>query len=298
MILDAQQFSNAARGLSLLFRERGVEVPVGSALRGLLDEVEKFVEGSQDLTPSETHSETDDRVVGLGRPLLQASQLWEALRALDDICSPKLAGKMRTLASFSARSTAHLAQFDDAIYEFLCAAEIAAAGRRVSFLDQRQGSRFRQRVEFLISHRWPVECKRPRSTDKLLRNIRAAVDKICERETPGLIFIALDWILAGESPYRETAGEDALIQEVAQEWKELWKSQKPRVLAALAGSRVSGVVFHASVLAYYHDEGMIGLPRLRLGLLPDGTEIHNQVIENLLKRLTSRLPLAMNAQRE
>jgi hypothetical protein len=284
--LTSAEIGNAAVYVRQVYVRRGVDIPTASFLNMILLETEKFAASVTDVQPPTTGSSQDDLALMMAGKQLLTFRLAESLRELERVNTPGLTERIRELVTKNAGDPQHEEQFLDAEYETFCASEITFDSCRVSFIHSRQETaRLQKRVEFLISHKWPVECKRPQASHTVVRNLRAAVEKIVERSQPGIVCLSLDAVLSLARPFAEFDSESDLLDAAAAKFHELWQSLKDDVLAAIRGTPVRVVLIHHVQPSYFHQTETAGLPTLRLAISPDGKLISTNVIATCLALL-------------
>jgi hypothetical protein len=268
------------------FAARSVEIRDDSELWFVLEEMRLFSEGTRDLQTGDSNSQTDDLAVIVGLDLVRGMRLHNELSTLLGTGVPHVVETLRTLASFKHSKPQHRSQFGQSEYELHMAAQFHGFGERVSFVDTRRPSRYKQRVEFMVGYKWPVECKHPQSERKIIPNVDAALKKLTERGQAGIICIGLEQALpmTGE-PYLEVIQSEDVLSKVSQHVAP-WFAKHKRILASrLTQSCGRFIVFTYSSLAYVHDSETVALPSLRLALSVAGNWIEENVIETCLEHL-------------
>ena len=268
------------------FATRSVEVLPDSELWFVLEEMRLFSDGTRDHETGNTDSETDDLAVNVGLDLLRGVRIDEELGILSGADVPHMTETLRTLASFKHGSLQHRLQFNESEYELHMAAQFQGHGQRVSFVDTRRPSRYKQRVEFMVGYKWPIECKHPQSKRKIIPNIDAALKKLNERGQPGIICIGLEQALPmAERLYIEVIKAEDVVARVSEQVAPWFANHKMLLANRLAQGCGRFIIFTYSAHAYVHDSEMVALPSLRLALSATGDWIQEKVIESCLKHL-------------
>lgn len=268
------------------FTSRSLKIRPGSELSYLLDEVQKFESATRDQKGGTTGSETDERAVHVGATLLRAQRLATSLADLEKKKVPRISETLKTLGSFNHGSSEHELQFDESEYELHMSSQFLGFGPRVSFVKAASPSRYKQRVEFMLGYKWPVECKRPRSKDQILANIDKAIAKIDERAQPGIVCIGLESALPMVPPvFLEAADETDICERVSSHLRS-WLLEKREVIQRkLAPSYARFVILTYVVPSYMHNSEHVALPSLRLGLSSTGDWITLNVAEACIEAL-------------
>lgn len=251
----------------------------------LLSETEKFINGVQDLDRSPTQAQTDERLIKLAEPILVFYHLADAIPILAKKHTPSLTPRLRQLAEFRASSTEHEHQFQETAYEIYCASQFALAGYSPAFVDPGQRSHYIKRVEFLVRHKWSVECKRPRSEGRILANIRAACAKIDERAVPGIVCVALENALPGNYSFWELLNADSIRAEVKQRVNRFLNAAGSDLMAIVSNSQAVGLLLNYTALCYNHKEETFEFPRLQAAILRNGSTVSRNVIAKLVEQL-------------
>lgn len=245
-----------------------------------------FLEGTRDLQAGNSNSETDDLAVNIGLDLLRGVRLGDELSVLSGADVPHVAETLRTLASFEHSKPQHRLQFGQSEYELHMASQFEGFGQRVSFVDTRRPSRYKQRVEFMVGYKWPVECKHPQSERRIIPNVDAALRKLVERGQPGIICIGLEQALPmTQQPYIEVLKSEDVLSSVSQSMVPWFAKHRGLLANRLVHSCGRFIIFTYSALAYVHDSEAVALPSLRLALSATGDWIEEKVIETCLKDL-------------
>jgi len=197
------EFARLLMDVRALFPERSIAVDPDSELSYLLSEVDLFVAGARDIAAGTSDATTDEHAATVGYPLLCFWHLADAMLSLNAADVPKMKQTLESVASLRHGDAEQEEQFYDAAYELVSASDFHRGGLRPSFIDTRQRSRYQKRVEYLLLHKWPVECKRPRSLETVVRQARKAREKIDERSNPGIVCISLDHALSDRATFRE-----------------------------------------------------------------------------------------------
>jgi hypothetical protein len=248
----------------------------------MLSEARKFVAAAKDLDKSETQAQTDGRIIKLAEPILVVHQLSDSIPVLARKRTPSLAQRLRQLAAFKKGAPQARDQFHEAAYELYCASEFVNSQYPVAFIDPRQVSRYKSRVEFLIKHKWPAECKRPRSEEGILRGVRDACRKIDERSLPGVVCLSLENALQGSYFFWELMDDDAIQVEVRQRVQLFLDKSGQKLMSVVRNSTAIGILIHYTALCYNHGDETIELPRLRTALLRDGKSLGQDVIPQIM----------------
>jgi hypothetical protein len=279
--ISAQRFGQLVRDLEMALSGRSIAVNADSELHYLVTEVKEFVTGTRDLAAAATDSETDEIAVTVGYPLLVFWHLADAIALLLTARVPKLQETLRTVASLRHGDADQEEQFYDAAYELVSAADFCREGLRPSFIDTGQRSRYQKRVEYLLKHKWSVECKRPRSPDGIVRLAGDARRKIDERGTRGVVCICLDHAFTDRVSFREYATVRDLQIDASTALQNYLDNAKDGLLKAATSDHSVAVVFHMELLGYVHDTECISGPLLRCALTGSGCVLSQNVVQGL-----------------
>ena len=298
--MTIEGFCNVADARELivgLYRSKNVNIPSESELWYLLEEMRKFTAGIKNISAGKTPSETDDLAMVVGFNLLRGCRLSESLQPLSNANVPHITQTLRTLASFKHCIAQHRLQFDESEYELYMASQFVGLGPRVSFIDTKRPSRFKQRVEFMLGYKWPVECKHPRSERGILVNIDAALKKLNERSQAGIICIGLEVALPMKTaPYLEVMKAADVVQVVSQH-VEPWLTKHREMLSErLMQSYGRFIIFTYTISNYIHEDQHVGLPSLRLALSATGWWIDKDAIKTCLDSLTRERTIRSDSQ--
>lgn len=260
-----------------------------SELWFVLSEMEHYCKANNNLKPGETDSDTDDLAVGIGQVLLRGVRLEGAISTLLKGRVPHLAETLRTLAGFQHDNIQHRLQFNQTEYELYVAAQFQGHGPRVSFVDTRRPSRYRQRVEFMLGYKYPVECKHPQSERRIFPNIDAAIQKLEERQGPGAVCIGLEDALPLKPSqlYLEVSELQEAAHEITQRFTPWFEQNRKRINRRLDENCCRLVLFTYSVLAYIHNDEAVSLVTCHLALAATGEWIHSHVVAQCVNYLTS-----------
>ena len=285
-MIDSSEIGLARARIIKAFAARSVEVPFDSELWFVLEEMRLFSEAAKDLQPGRSHSETDDLAVKAGLDLLRGIRLDGALSILLNADVPHLVETLRTLASFKHGKPQHRLQFDQSEYELHMAAQFEGFGQRVSFVDTKRPSRYKQRVEFMVGYKWPVECKHPQSERRIIPNIDAALTKLIERGQGSIICIGLEQALPmTPPPYIEAMTSEDVQAMVSQKVAPWFAKQKELLASRLNRTCCRFIIFTYSAVAYVHDSEAVALPSLRVAMGATGAWIEEKVIETCVEHL-------------
>lgn len=285
-MINASEIELARAQILKTFAARSVEILTDSELWFVLEEMRLFSQTTKDLQAGHSNSETDDLAVNVGLDLLRGIRLDGALSILSGADVPHVVETLRTLASFKHGKPQHRLQFDQSEYELHIAAQFEGFGQRVSFVDTRRRSRYKQRVEFMVGYKWPVECKHPQSEKRIIPNIDAALKKLIERGQPGIICIGLEQALPMTSRrYIEVMNSEDVQSMVSEEIAPWFAKHKGLLASRLMQTCCRFIIFTYSALAYVHDSEAVALPSLRLALSATGDWIEENVIETCLEHL-------------
>ena len=287
MLIGVDKICKAREQLLLTFTSRHIKVDPRSELWFVLAEMEHYCNANQNLMPGETESDTDDQAVGVGQVLLRGVRLKEAISTLLKGRVPHLAETLRTLAGFRHDSIQHRLQFNQTEYELYAASEFQGHGPRVSFVDTRRPSRYRQRVEFMLGYKYPVECKHPQSERRIFPNIDAAIQKVEERQGPGAVCIGLEDALPlkPSQPYLEVLELQEAANEISQRFTPWFEQNRKRITQRLDENCCRLVLLTYSVLAYIHNDEAVSLVTCHLALASTGEWIHSHVVAQCVNRL-------------
>lgn len=268
------------------FTSRSLKITPGSELSYLLDEVQKFESSMRDQLAGKTDSETDDLAVLVGATYLRAQRLATSIAALAKTRVPRIKETLRTLGSFMHGTSEHELQFDESEYELHVASQFVGFGQRVSFVETKSPSRYKQRVEFMLGYKWPVECKRPRSKDQILYNIDKAIAKIDERAQPGLVCLGLESALPMQmGSFLEATDANDVSAQVLSHLQPWLSENRNAIQARLTKSYARFLIITYVVRSYMHDVESVGLPSLRLGLSASGDWITTNVTQTCIEAL-------------
>lgn len=283
------------------FASRSIPIDPKSELWFVLDEMDHFCKGTRDLKGTDSQSATDDRAVEVGRDLLRGLRIDNALDSLTGAKVPHLSETLRTLSSFTHGNTQHRFQFDQSEYELHMAAQFQGHGQRISFVDTRRPSRYRQRVEFMVGYKYPVECKHPQAERRIVPNIDAALQKLEERQMPGILCIGLENALplSPPAPYLEVLSVQDAQYFISQHFAQWLSTNRKRVEGRLEQSCGRFIIFTYSVLAYVHSAEAVYIVSMRLAMAHSGEWIESEVVKTCINRLKSersrRLSVATNS---
>lgn len=267
------------------FSNRSIQIASGSVLYHMLSEAQKFVFATRDLNNSPTQAETDERIIRLAEPILIVHQLSDAISILARRRTPSLTQRLRQLAAFKKGRDEAENQFQETAYEIYCACEFARYQYPIAFIDPRQASRYKHRVEFLIKHKWPVECKRPRSERGILKGVRDTCDKIDERSSPGIVCVGLENALPGKYFFWELLDDESIRKEVRKRVQGFLDNSGEELMDIVSTSQAVGILLHYTAICYNHGDETVELPHLRTVLLRDRTNLACDVIRNLVTYL-------------
>jgi hypothetical protein len=285
-VINASEIELARARILKTFAARSVEILADSELWFVLEEMRLFSEGTRDLQAGNSNSETDDLAVTVGLDLVRGIRQDGELTILSGAGVPHVTETLRTLASFKHSKPQHRLQFDQSEYELHMAAQFEGFGHRVSFVDTRRPSRYKQRVEFMVGYKWPIECKHPQSARRIIPNVDAALKKVTERAQTGIICIGLEQALPmTQAPYIEVIKSEDVLPRVSQHVAPWFAKHKGLLANRLMQSCGRFIIFTYSSLAYVHDSEAVALPSLRLALSATGDWIEGKVIETCLERL-------------
>jgi hypothetical protein len=285
-VINTSEIGLARVRIVRTFAERSVEILADSELWFVLEEMRLFSADSRDLRAGNSNSETDDLAVTVGLDLVRGMRLDGELSILSAAGVPHVTETLRNLASFKHSKPQHRLQFDQSEYELHMAAQFEGFGQRVSFVDTRRPSRYKQRVEFMVGYKWPIECKHPQSERRIIPNVDAALRKLSEREQAGIICIGLEQALPiTREPYIEVIKSEDVLSMVSQYLAPWFAKHKGLLANRLMQSCGRFIIFTYSSLAYVHDSEAVALPSMRLALSSTGDWIEENVIETCLKHL-------------
>lgn len=286
MVIDLSEIELARLRILKTFASRSVEILHDSELWFVLEEMRLFSAGTRDLAAGRSNSETDDLSINVGLDLLRGIRLDLELSTLTGANVPHIAETLRTLASFKHGNLQHRLQFDESEYELHMAAQFEGFGERISFVDTRRPSRYKQRVEFMVGYKWPIECKHPQSERRIIPNVAAAQRKLNERRQAGIICIGLEQALPmPERPFIELMNDKDVLPRVSEHVAPWFANHSKHLVRSLANGYGRFIIFTYSALVYAHESEMIGVPSLRLALSTTGDWIQEAVIETCLTHL-------------
>lgn len=290
LLIGVDEICKAREQILLTFTARHIQVDPHGELWFVLDQMEHYCRGTRDLRPGDTHSDTDDQAVEVGRELLRGLRLHSALVPLVKARVPHLIQTLRTLASFRHDSVQHRFQFDQSEYELYMAAQFQGHGPRLSFVDTRRPSRYRRRVEFMLGYKYPVECKHPQSERRIFPNIDAAIQKLEERQVPGAICIGLEDALHPQPPqrYLEVLNPLDCAEMITQRFAPWFAQNQERITQRLDQNCCRLVLFTYSVLAYIHAAEAVSLVTGHLAFAVPGEWIQSHVVAQCVSRLTRK----------
>lgn len=267
-----------------MIRARGLKVEPGSVLEARLATARTFAAGPIKFTAA-TGSDEDEQAVAVGREVLWLWQLWESLDALDGR-TPTLTERLVDLVRQQAGDPEREQEFYDTQYELFSAADFAKSGTKVNLMSKDQESnRFVKRVEFLLKHAHPVECKRPRGRDSVLENLKKAAVKVDERAQPGLVCLSFDNVIHPRKSFLEEANVNTFDNAVGDQLQAWWRTNQTQALALIKDSPVRAVVIHVTKCLYTHDDERVGLPTIREAFLASGQWIRAGVVGRCLSEL-------------
>jgi hypothetical protein len=272
--------------ITVAFTSRSLKIMPDSELSYLLEEVQKFESSTRDQTAGKTGSETDERAVLVGATLLYAQRLATSIAHLAKERVPHITETLKTLGSFKHGNSEHELQFEESEYELHMASQFVGFGQRVSFVKAASASRYKQRVEFMLGYKWPVECKRPRSKGQILSNIDKAIAKIAERSQPGLVCLGLESAFPQAGLFLEAADSSDICAQVSSQLRPWLSKNRDAIQGRLSKSDARFLIFTYVVRrSYMHDTEHVALPSLRLGLSSSGDWITTDVAETCIEAL-------------
>jgi hypothetical protein len=148
-------------------------------------------------------------------------------------------------------------------------------------------SRYRQRVEFMLGYKYPVECKHPQSERQIFPNIDAAIQKLEERQGPGAVCIGLEDALPLKPSqlYLEVAELQEAAHEITQRFTPSFEQNRKRITQRLDDNCCSVGLLTYSVLAYIHNEEAVSLVTCHLAFASTGEWIHSHVVAQCINHL-------------
>jgi len=275
------EFERLLRQVRGVFSRRSIVIGVDSELSHLLTEVDLFVARSRDIPAGTTDNATDEHAVRVGYPPLCFWHLADAVVTLDTGNVPKIKQTLESVASLRHGDDDQEEQFYDAAYELVSATDFHRGGLRPSFIDTRQRSRYQKRVEYLLLHKWPVECKRPRSLETVVRQAKRAREKIDERSSPGIICISLDHALSDRATFRDYDSIHDLQCEASQALDGYLANARDQLILEGTSQHAVAVLFHLELLGYIHDTERISGPLLRCAITSEGKMLSTDVVQKL-----------------
>ncbi len=277
---------DAVSTITTAYRARSLPISADSELHHLLNEVLRFEDSARDLTPGQTDADTDEQAVLVGAELLRAVRLADAIALLVHHTVPKITETLKTLSSFKHGNVEQEAQFDESEYELHVASQFVGFGQRVSFVEAKSPSRYQQRVEFMLGYKWPVECKRPRSSRQILPNIEKAIAKIDERAQPGLICVGLEAALPiARETFLEVDDTNDICSQISKHTGPWLQANREAIQTKLLSSWTRFLIVTYMVRCYMHKSEDVALPSLRLGLSASGDWITNDVPKSCIEAL-------------
>jgi len=262
-------------------------VQTGTVLAYLLDETERFEQGTNDLPGLATAAATDEAAVRTAGPLLRTFRLALAFEAHENEGTPELRRALEPLAAFANDSDEHRDQFDEAEYEIHAASLFVGCGKRVSFVNPDRGGRYRRHVEFMLGYRFPVECKRPRARHRIAPITVEAAEKIDERRQPGVVCVALENALPSTAEFREVLSEAELTRTVAEDFSKFWDREGARCETAFRNGYVRYIVFNYLRAGILHDTGSAGFPSLLICRTQDGRWVNRDSARTVVDELAA-----------
>jgi hypothetical protein len=280
-LIQIQELNNQIIFIRELYRNRNITIPANSLLENTLIEVSKFVSSTKDLRSLATANETDTQAVGIAKQILDFWHLADSIAILIKVRAKHMQETLVKLSEFQTSNPEHSEQWNETKYEVICAADFSQGGLRPSFVDTSRVSRFNKKVEFILCYKWPVECKRPRVTNRIIDRILDARTKIDERNQPGIIAVSLENALDTNEVFREIENETKLIATISSEFSDYLKNTKQDILSKCFSENVKAILFHYLVGAYCHDSESISMPLLRCALTRNGEFVNIHVMAML-----------------
>jgi len=284
-IIGAAEFEQLLAEVRRVLAERSISAGPDTELHYLMDEVRKYVARTGDLASSATDAGTDERAVTVGYPLLCFWHLADAIACLHASSVPTVQQALETVSSRRHGDADQEEQFYDAAYELTSANDFLRCGIRPSFIHTKQCSRYQKRVEYLLMHKWPVECKRPRSLDNIVGRAKDAREKIDERKTRGLVCISLSHAFSDRATFREYQSVHHLQCCASEQLNTYLAGSREQLLAAGTSKYSIGVVFHLELLGYLHDTERVSGPLLRCAITAEGRVLSQDVLRVLRQML-------------
>lgn len=290
--MDVDGICRARERILHTFFTRHIEVNLHSELWFVLDQMDRYVQSTRDLKPGHSDADTDNQAVEVGRALLRGLRLDSAMCQLLNARVPHLIETLRALASFEHDRSQHRLQFNQSEYELCMAAYFQGHGMRVSFVDTRRPSRYKQRVEFMLRYRYPIECKHPQSEKGIYRNIDAAIRKLEERRVPGGICIGLEDCLGPTPPgsYIEVLKTHDAVEVITQRFAPWFAQNRMRIKQRLNQNCCKFILFTYSSLAYIHEHEAVSLVTGHLAFTTQGEWLSSNVVSECIDQLARDLP--------
>lgn len=279
--IPTDEFNRLIQSINHVFSERSIPIATDSELYYLKGEAQKFNDSSRDLSPGATDSETDESAVLTGYPLLNFWHLADSVASLCHANVAKLKETLTVLGSLKHADTVQEEQFYDAAYEVVSAADFYRSGLRPSFIATTQASRHQKRVEYLLLHKWPVECKRPRSRGSIISQAKNARTKIDERGQPGVVCISLDHVLSDNARFREYESIHHMQCTVSAQFQQFLSDRKTELVEKGTSEHVVALLFHLKLLGYLHDCERVSGPLLRCAIRRDGPIVSRDVMRSV-----------------
>jgi hypothetical protein len=276
---------DATQAIRAAYQARSLPITADSELEHLLSEIDRFETATRDLAPGATDAETDEAAIQTGATLLRGVRLADSIALLVHHRVPKITETLQTLAGFKHGTPEHEAQFDESEYELHVASQFVGFRHRVSFVQAKAPSRYQQRVEFRLGYKWPVECKRPRSAQRVMENIDKTIAKIDERQQPGLVGVGLEAALPMGTPFLEVEEAVDAAASVSTHLGPWLTVNREAIQQKLAAGWARFLIVTYIVRTYMHGNEDVALPSLRLGLSSEGEWVTTAVTQRCLEAL-------------
>jgi hypothetical protein len=262
-----------------LCKSRQIALKENTCLHVAITEAERWIAGDKDIGVPDWDMLSQERGIGVADDILVGWQIASSCNLLARNSVTALTEHLAGIVSFPINDGDRQQQFWDECYEIDCAADVVTFGEKVSFIKRKQRTtRTKKRVEFLIRNEWPAECKRPRNLNTIRMNVTKAVEKIAERDRPGLVFLSLQNILQHPSAYDTARDKDEYLLNLKRRFQKDKHEIEQAVLAGLQNSPAVGCVIHCCDLVRYMPSDCLGRPLTRSLLDAGGRWIKENVI--------------------
>lgn len=261
----------------------GVSIQTGTCLAAALSEAEAFADGTQDIGVPDWDMLPQERGIAIAEDILVGWHVASSSNLLARHNVTALAEHLNDLARLPLNDVDRQQEFLDTAYELQCAGDFMSGGVRVSFIRRAQQSATTQkRVEFLIRHRWPAECKRPRVLGTISKNIALIREKLDERSAPGVACICLENVLNTGSSYTTAEDKQDYLQQLERRYRPLERAILDPIVAEMQDSTIVGCLLHHSELIRYSGNDTVGRIVVRTLVTRSGSVVRTDTIPQVI----------------